>query len=231
MKCVSRGISWWILRGVYIVFGTLLFCQRPAVAQLYKGKELVKAALISDVSAIEPGQKFRLGVLYNIEPGWHIYWKYSGDSGIPTKIEWSLPPGFKVHDLQWPLPLRDKEPGDLEVFDYTGQTLLFATVEAPDPLPAGQISLGAKTDWFVCQSLCVPGHAQLTLSLDSGTSSASSATQVFDKYAAQVPKPSPKGVEARFSRMGKNLEITVSGVSKGDALDFYPVPRDDLVVG
>src|SRR5262249_40177862 len=53
----------------------------------------------------------------------------------------------------------------------------------------------------------------------------------FDKYAAQVPKPSPKGVEARFSRMGKNLEITVSGVSKGDALDFYPVPRDDLVVG
>src|SRR5262249_29702207 len=127
--------------------------------------------------------------------------------------------------------LRDKEPGDLEVFDYTGQTLLFATVEAPDPLPAGQISVGAKTDWLVCQSLCVPGHAQLTLSLDAGTSSASSATQVFDKYAAQVPKPPPKGVEARFSRMGKNLEITLSGVSKGDALDFYPVPRDDVVVG
>ena len=71
MKTVSREISSWILRGVYIVFGMLLLWQRPAVAQQYNGKELVEAELISDVSAIEPGQKFRLGVLYKIEPGWH----------------------------------------------------------------------------------------------------------------------------------------------------------------
>ena len=89
-----------------------------AQAQLYNGKELVRASLISDVNSIAPGQKFRVGVLYRIEPGWHVYWKYSGDSGIPTKIEWQLPQGFKVGDLQWPLPMRDKEPGDLEVFDY-----------------------------------------------------------------------------------------------------------------
>ena len=55
MKSVSREISSWILRGVYIMFGMLLLWQRPAVAQLYQGKELVKAALISDVSAIKPG--------------------------------------------------------------------------------------------------------------------------------------------------------------------------------
>ena len=73
MKSVSREISSWILRGVYIMFCMLLLWQRPAVAQLYQGKELGKAALISDVSAIKPGQKFRLGVLYKIEPGWHIY--------------------------------------------------------------------------------------------------------------------------------------------------------------
>src|SRR5215510_3119429 len=142
MNSFPAGLSW-ASRVVWVALGVSLFCQRPACAQLYNGKELVRASLISDAGAIKPGQKFRLGVLYEIEPGWHIYRKYSGDSGIPTKIEWSLPPGFKVHDLQWPLPLRDKEPGDLEVFDYTGQTLLFATVEAPDPLPAGQISVGA----------------------------------------------------------------------------------------
>jgi thiol:disulfide interchange protein/DsbC/DsbD-like thiol-disulfide interchange protein len=231
MKTVSREISSWILRGVYIVFGMLLLWQRPAVAQQYNGKELVKAELISDVSAIEPGQKFRLGVLYKIEPGWHIYWKYSGDSGIPTKVEWHLPPGFKTHDLQWPLPLRDKEPGDLEVFAYNSEILLFTTVEAPDTLPPGSVSIEAKTNWLVCQSLCVPGSAQLKLDLGSGSSSASNAVQLFDKYSAQVPKPLAKRIQAQFNRSGKNLEISVSGVPNGEALDFYPFPPSDTEVG
>jgi thiol:disulfide interchange protein DsbD len=231
MKAFSGEFLWWAVRGIWIALGISCFCQRPAYAQQYNGKELVRVSLISNADSIKSGQKFSVGVLYKIEPGWHIYWKYSGDSGLPTKIEWRLPPGFKVYDLQWPLPVRDKEPGDLEVFDYTGETLLFATVEAPDPLPAGPITIEAKTDWLVCQSLCIPGRAQLTLNLGSGTSSASGASQVFDKYAAQVPKPLAKGVQAQFSRAGKNLEIAVSGVSNGDAIDFYPVPPSDAVVG
>jgi thiol:disulfide interchange protein/DsbC/DsbD-like thiol-disulfide interchange protein len=231
MKTVSREISSWILRGVYIVFGMLLLWQRPAVAQQYNGKELVKAELISDVSAIEPGKKFRLGVLYKIEPGWHIYWKYSGDSGIPTKVEWRLPPGFKAHDLQWPLPFRDKEPGDLEVFDYNSEILLFTTIEVPNTLPPGSVSIEAKTDWLVCQSLCVPGSAQLKLDLASGSSSASNAVQIFDKYSAQVPKPLAKGIQAQFNRSGKNLEISVSGVPNGETLDFYPFPPSDTEIG
>jgi len=224
-------MSWWILRGVWIALGISCFCQRPASAQQYNGKELVRVSLISDANAIEPGQKFRLGVLYKIEPGWHIYWKYSGDSGVPTKIEWRLPPGFKVHDLQWPLPLREKEPGDLEVFAYASETLLFTTVEAPNTLSPGPITIEAKTDWLVCQSLCVPGRAQLTLNLDGGTSSASSAAQVFDRYAARVPKPLANGIQAQFGRADKHLEINVSGVPNGEMIDFYPVPPSDAVVG
>jgi len=231
MKVFAGELSSWAARRTWITLGICFLCGLQAHAQQYNGKELVKASLISDTDSIKPGQKFRVGVFYKIEPGWHIYWKYSGDSGLPTKIEWRLPPGFKVHDLQWPLPLRDKEPGDLEVFDYTGETLLFTTVEAPDPLPAGPFAIEAKTDWLVCQSLCIPGHAQLTLKLDSGTPSAAGAAQVFEKYAAQLPKPLAKGIQAQFSRAGKNLEIAVSGVSNGDAIDFYPVPPSDAVIG
>ena len=79
-------------------------CGEPVQAQLYNGKELVKASLVSDVTAIQPGQKFRVGVLYQIEPGWHIYWRFSGDSGIPTKIEWQLPKGFTASNLQCASP-------------------------------------------------------------------------------------------------------------------------------
>src|SRR6516164_5542901 len=222
---------WTLVLPALLLTAGAFFTPSPADAQMKDGKELVKASLLTDVDTIKPGQKFRLGVLYKIEPGWHIYWKYPGDSGIPTKIEWHLPPGFKAHDLQWPLPLRDKEPGDLEVFDYTSEVLLFATVEAPDALPPGTITIEAKTDWLVCQSLCVPGSAQLKLDLGSGSSSASNAIQLFDKYSAQVPKPLAKGIQAQFNRSGKNLEISVSGVPNGEALDFYPFPPSDTEVG
>ena len=200
-------------------------------AQQYNGKELVKATLLADVKAIEPGQKFRVGVLYRIEPSWHVYWRYSGDAGIPTKIAWQLPQGFKVGDLQWPVPMRDKEPGDLEVFDYTSEVLLFAEVEAPATLPPGPILIQAKTDWLVCQSLCVPGKAQLSLTLTGGGNVASDSAEIFQRYASLVPGQLANPIKIGFSRAGKSLVAVVGGVPTDAALDFFPIPPEDSVIG
>ena len=71
----------------------------PGRAQIVDGRQLVKAQLVADTQHIEPGQKFRLGVLYTIAPKWHIYWKYPGDAGIPTQIDWQLPPGFRARSV------------------------------------------------------------------------------------------------------------------------------------
>jgi thiol:disulfide interchange protein len=202
-----------------------------AQAQQYNGKELVRVSLISDVRAIQAGQKFRVGVLYQIEPGWHIYWKYSGDSGLPTKIEWQLPQGFKVGDLHWPLPMREKEPGDLEVFAYMSEVLLFADIEAPATLPSEPFSIQAKTDWLVCQSLCVPGRAQLSLTLTGGGNTASNSAQIFQKYASLVPKQPANSIKIGFSRTGKSLIVAVDGVPNEAAIDFYPSPPEDAVLG
>lgn len=208
------------------------FCA-PTVAnaQIKDGKELVKASLLTDVDAIQPGQRFRIGVLYQMEPGWHIYWKYSGDSGIPTKIDWQLPAGFKVGELQWPLPVRDKEPGDLQVFIYNSEVLLFADVEAPEELPPGPVELRARSDWLVCQSLCIPGSAQLSMKLNVGPPASSTSQAIFDRFAKQLPKPLPADYKVAFARAGKNLQIDVEGSPPGAALDFFPVPAGDLVLG
>jgi DsbC/DsbD-like thiol-disulfide interchange protein len=123
---LSIPLLHWSLRFVCLFAGIALLSTEQAWAQEQDGKVLVTASLISDVSSIQPDQRFRIGVLYRIEPGWHIYWKYPGDSGIPTKIAWQLPAGFKVRDLQWPIPTPQKEPGDLEVLAYSLEVLLFA---------------------------------------------------------------------------------------------------------
>jgi DsbC/DsbD-like thiol-disulfide interchange protein len=200
-------------------------------AQEQDGKLLVAASLISDINSIQPGQKFRIGVLYRIEPGWHIYWKYPGDAGMPTKIAWQLPEGFRVHDLQWPIPTREKEPGDLEVFAYSSEVLLFAEVEAPQSLPDRPIDIQAKSDWLVCENFCIPGSAQLSLKMNAGVSIPSQSAPIFEKYIAKLPQTLPAKLRIGFDRTGKNLGITVAGAPIGDSIDFFPLAPAGAVIG
>src|SRR5258705_13355866 len=111
-------------RSFYLVLLYLVCSARLLSAQVQDGRELVRATLLSDTATVQAGQKFHIGVLYKIEPEWHIYWKYAGDSGIPTEIQWHLPPGFQAGSLQWPLPGRHKQPGELQDFDYGSGALV-----------------------------------------------------------------------------------------------------------
>jgi thiol:disulfide interchange protein DsbD len=216
---------------VCLFTGFTLPSAEPARAQQQDGKVLVTGSLISDVNSIQPGQKFRIGVLYRIEAGWHIYWRYPGDAGIPTKIAWQLPEGFKVHDLQWPIPTREKEPGDLEVFAYSSEVLLFAGVEAPRSLPNGPIEIQAKSDWLVCENFCIPGSAQLSLKMNTGVNAPSQSAPIFEKYTAQLPKTLPSTLKIGFGRTGNGLGLTVSGAPNGSVLDFFPLPTEGAAIG
>src|SRR5258708_30381845 len=120
-----------------LVFFYVVCSARLLTAQVQDGRELVRATLLTDTATVQAGQKFHIGVLYKIEPDWHIYWKYAGDSGIPTEIQWHLPPGFQAGPLQCPLPGRDKEPGDLDVFAYGSGRLFFSEVTGPASVASG----------------------------------------------------------------------------------------------
>jgi thiol:disulfide interchange protein len=203
----------------------------PGGAQVVGGRQLVKAQLVADTQHIEPGQKFRLGVLYTMVPKWHIYWKYAGDAGIPTQIDWQLPPGFQAGQLQWPLPTREQEPGGLEVFDYNNEVLLFTEVQAPEQLPTGPIELAAKSNWLVCERECVPGDAQLSLKLNDGGQGPANQ-DIFSKYSASVPKTGslPAGYSVSMKPSGSQMVVQFTGVPQGSRLDFFPVPPENVVL-
>ena len=55
------------------------------------------------------GDTVLAAVHLKMDPGWHTYWKNSGQSGIPTSIEWQLPPGVSVGDIQWSIPQKITE--------------------------------------------------------------------------------------------------------------------------
>ena len=87
--------------------GSLLVCWLAVLgagrAQDSLDRKYVTPSLVADTAAIAPGKPFTVGVRLRMEPGWHVYWQFAGDSGAPPKIDWELPDGFKTGPVQWPL--------------------------------------------------------------------------------------------------------------------------------
>ena len=50
----------------------------------------VAARLITETDGVATDQPFRVGILFDIQPGWHIYWRNPGDSALPTRIAWQV---------------------------------------------------------------------------------------------------------------------------------------------
>ncbi|MFT3790416.1 MAG: protein-disulfide reductase DsbD family protein [Rudaea sp.] len=112
-----------------------------------------------------PGQTAWMGVVLTPDPGWHTYWVNPGDSGLPTKLAWTLPAGFKAGEIAWPAPKRIKV-GDLYNFGYDGIALLPVPIEVPPDAPPGSVAhLAVTVKWLVCHEECVPGKAELSFDL------------------------------------------------------------------
>src|SRR3954469_14132689 len=92
-------------------------CAAAAARAAPRG-DLVAAKLLVDTSGIEPGKPFTVGVVLTIKPGWHVYWKNPGQTGIATSVDFAVPAGFTVGDLQFPVPERFELPGGLISFGY-----------------------------------------------------------------------------------------------------------------
>jgi DsbC/DsbD-like thiol-disulfide interchange protein len=52
----------------------------------------VEAELVAEHAALAPGENW-VGLRLRPEPGWHVYWRNPGDSGIPSRLDWQLPEG------------------------------------------------------------------------------------------------------------------------------------------
>ena len=206
-----------------------------AFAQNYQGKELVHATLLADTSAIVPGKPFTAGLLLRMAPGWHTYWKFSGDAGLPTEIKWNLPPGWKVSEIQWPIPLKTLDPGDIQTYGYQDEILLLQEITPPAKVDNSQVKLSAQADWLVCEKICIPGSATVALELPTSTTAEPKNTDLFARYRRLLPQdfPDVKTATASWSRTGNDLHLKVSSdqIANYQALDFFPVPQGNTVVG
>ena len=168
---------------------------------LYEGKSRVRATLVSDVTQVEPGGPFRLGVQFQMARGWHIYWKNPGEAGLASEVVWDAP-RVTTGPLTWPSPEVHRSPdGSITSYGYGGEVVLFTAARAqPDVQPP--LTVVATVEVLVCEVQCIPARFELTRVLGVGPRQGDAAGAArLDAAAARVPRsPTSAGLRVSIRR-------------------------------
>ena len=148
--------------------------------------ELVKVALISEaISAPKKGTILWVGLHQILQPNWHTYWRYAGDSGLPTQLKWEKFKNVEVGKIHWPLPDIIKV-GPLVNYGYENETLLLIPLTVKKK---GPINLKAVAEWLVCREICIPQRKVLSLNLPAGNGEINPVNaSLFKKFRRLVPE-------------------------------------------
>ncbi len=189
----------------------------------------VRAELVAHApDGVSPGATVWVGLQLAHQPEWHTYWKNAGDSGLPTELSWTLPPGVEAGDIAWPLP-RKIPIGTLANYGYEGTVLLPVPLTiTPDfkmPLmasSASELDIKLKASWLVCRKECIPEEGEFALRLPLRGSTALNTSAFEQAWAAQ---PKALSGDSQVQVVGDTLHVSVAGLpaaAQGETLEFFP---------
>lgn len=135
-----------------------------AAASDWAVNEQSRVRLITPYQAAPRDGDIRLGLHFKLSPGWHVYWKNSGDAGFPPVIVFEKAAGLGEPELLWPAPERFELPGDLVAFGYEDEVVYPVRARlTPTEIAGDSLKLAADVDYLVCEVDCIPYRYTVTL--------------------------------------------------------------------
>ncbi len=180
------------------ILQTILLCLPVLTAAAAFGNEpvrdrYVEAQLVSSAAAVQPGQSFWVALRLAHDEGWHTYWKES-TTGYPPKIDWELPEGWEAGAIRWPTP-RVYTTGHIVDYVFEDEVLLPVEMVVPEEVRESQVTLRASVEWLMCEEICIPGDARLSLTIPvaSAESAAHSEwAEAIERAVADLPVELPE---------------------------------------
>jgi DsbC/DsbD-like thiol-disulfide interchange protein len=164
----------------------------------------------------EEGAPVPAGIEIRLKPGWHTYWRYPGDAGVPPRFDFGGSRNVKAVTLSWPAPSRIREHG-LSVIGYVSDLILPLAIIPKDRTEP--VALHLKLDYAVCETLCVPQQATAQLLLGAGPSSWDGA---LARARSRVPRK--QAVGAPFPLTVRSIQ-RAEGASRSRVLIDVAAPR------
>lgn len=196
-------------------------------AQVLGGKILARPVLL--VPSAGPSEPLTVGIRFVLEPGWYLYWKNPGDSGLPVDVQWELPEGWKASALRFPVPAKFEYDGMIS-YGYKKEVMFLATL-TPGQEPLS--SLKASLDWLICKESCIRGSAVVEGVV--GSSNADAERALADAVT-DLPLPmsalrlSLKNATVTRDAEEWMAEIELEGSDASQLTDFYPELTDQVLV-
>ena len=169
----------------------------------------------------------RAGVEIRLNPGWHTYWRYPGDAGVPPQFDFGDSVNIAAVHVLWPAPHRIPEHG-LSVIGYTSDVVLPLRVA---PLrPDQPVKLHLKLDYAICQNVCVPVQAVAELELTEGASewdgalAGAEALVPMKRALRDGQPPSIQSVRRDASRSQVVVDIAAPAGARLDLFAEGPTP-------
>ncbi|HTO53579.1 MAG TPA: protein-disulfide reductase DsbD domain-containing protein, partial [Myxococcota bacterium] len=157
-----------------------------------RGNPRLEGRLLLDRDAVQPGQSFHVGLLLSMDPHWHVYWRNSGQSGVPPQLHWKVE-GADVGPIAWPFPQVFRESdGFITTYGYTDEVLLASPAAFREGTADGPVEVRLDADVLVCEVQCIPGELHLSRSIQVGALAADAPSadyERFERWAARVPQP------------------------------------------
>lgn len=196
-----------------------------------------KVELIADrPGALRADQMMWTGILFDLDPGWHIYWENAGDSGTPPKINWRLPDGYRAGAVRWPTPVRLGH-GSIVDYGYQGEVLLMVPIErdgARQQQAGGRndaATISAEVKYVVCSDICIPGRAHLNLPLRTNADWLTNAAKwrdIFKRTRARLPRPEPASWKISAQSWEDDFVLSVQTGTVVRGAMFFPLDADEI---
>lgn len=214
-----------LLRLFLVLLATASLWAAPARAEPYRS-ERVQMDLVAQDRAAVPGRETVVALHVRLAPGWHTYWRNSGDAGLPPEFAWTLPQGWSAGETVWPAPGRMPEGGGtLMTYGWQGEVWLPVRLKVPGGAWPGQtVEVAARVTILVCAEICVPETASLTTSLliSEAATPNGAAGQAVARTVAESPRPDPTIAAVAALADGELRLAFTSGPLKGaDANGAY----------
>lgn len=116
------------------------------------------ATVSTDLDSVNPGSTLWLAFKLDLKPGWHVYWKNPGQSGMPPRLQVSSPQIKEIGELQYFPPTRIFV-AHLVNYGYKNSAVFYLPIRLPDVLDKNTFQFEVKAQWLICQEDCVPEEA------------------------------------------------------------------------
>ena len=218
-RCFSFRLTLWLLG---VAFATAAAAQSFTVTH-------AKVSLIAENNSLQAGQITWVGVLFDLEKGWHIYWVNSGDSGERPKIQWQLPPGFQAKEIRWPTPVR-LGAGTVIDYGYEGLVLLPVPIQEPADYKAGKpVMLSTDIRYLICREVCIPAKTQASLAIPPTSAGSQAADgELFRSTFENSPKAWPTGWKAQVSDNGGFFLLSLDTGASEPKATFFPLEEEQI---